>query len=211
LLTQIHFTFSLINSLHSAVTTRLKRPSCQFITILFVQQIAILSLVCFSSISARHLILSTILFYCLFSLIQLLTGFNLTLPTVHNLSSLLVIRLFWLRLTVVCSAQGPFQFFCHAEDVCTVFDHLHVQHHTFADDMQVYVSCQVCLQPEASRPCHSSPTATALAVGEGANYFQVVHLHLSSAFWPSTVLPVTVAQQLPDLCATTWAAFRNLT
>ena len=38
------------------------------------------------------------------------------------------------------SAQGPFQFLCYAEDFCTVFDHMDVQYHTFADDMQVYVS-----------------------------------------------------------------------
>ena len=72
-------------------------------------------------------------------------------------------------------------------------------------------SCQARLQPAASRSRHTSPTATALAADTGANYFQVVRLDVSSAFWPSTVLPVTDAQQLPDLCATTWAAFRRLT
>jgi hypothetical protein len=112
LLTQIDFTFSLINSLHTAVTTRLKLPSCLFIAISFVQQITILSPVCFSSISARHSILSTILFYCLYSisdsltLIQLSTDFSLTLPTVHIPSSLLVIRLFRLWLIVVWYATG---------------------------------------------------------------------------------------------------------
>ena len=80
----------------------------KFIMISFVQRIATLSPVCFSSISALHSILSTTLSYCLYlvsdslSLIQLLTGFSPTLPTVHNLSSLLAIGLFRLRLTVVC-------------------------------------------------------------------------------------------------------------
>ena len=72
-------------------------------------------------------------------------------------------------------------------------------------------SCQARLQSVASRSRHTSSTATALAADTGANYFQVVHLDVSSAFWPSTVLPVTDAQQLPDLCATTWAAFRKFT
>jgi hypothetical protein len=37
------------------------------------------------------------------------------------------------------TAQGPLQFLCYA-GVNTVFDHHGVQHHTFADDKQVYVS-----------------------------------------------------------------------
>jgi hypothetical protein len=44
-----------------------------------------------------------------------------------------------------------------------------------------------------------------------ADYFQVVRLDVSNAFWPPTVLPVTDVQQLPDLSATTRAAFRKFT
>jgi hypothetical protein len=38
------------------------------------------------------------------------------------------------------SVQGPFQFVCYTEDVCNVFDRHGVNHHLFADDMQIYVS-----------------------------------------------------------------------
>jgi hypothetical protein len=38
------------------------------------------------------------------------------------------------------SVQGPFQFICYTEDVCNVFDRHGVNHHLFADDMQIYVS-----------------------------------------------------------------------
>jgi hypothetical protein len=96
------------NSLHTAITMRLKLPSCLFVAISFVQHIALFSAVCSSWISVRHSILSTIPFYCLcsigdsLSLTQLLTDVSFTLSTVHNLSSLLVTRQFRLLLTDVC-------------------------------------------------------------------------------------------------------------
>ena len=51
------------------------------------------------------------------------------------------------------SAQGPFHFLCYAQDVYTVFDHRDVQYHTFADDMQAYVSSILAVR---RTPCAGS-------------------------------------------------------
>jgi Reverse transcriptase (RNA-dependent DNA polymerase) len=159
LLTKTHFTFSPINSLHTVDITQLKLQSLSVHNNIVpaIEHNLVTDLLLLNLSSAFTTVNHSVL------LSVLNKRFSIT-DTAHNwfrsyFASHTQSFLFGGHQTIPAPvdcgvpyglAQGPFQFLCYTEDVCTDFDHHGVQHYTFADDMRVYVS-GTCIEANAMR------------------------------------------------------------